>query len=288
MIDVIFDMETSDPDDALTLCLLADHPSVNLRAVTITPGSQEQVAVIRKVLSLFDRDIPVGAGNIDYPKQCVSEFHYKWLGQLGRESAPPADKLMWDVVQKYPNLTVITGGPLKNVRSCVEKYALNLSEIVVQGGFAGDNVVAEEDRLDKFKGKTTCPTFNLNGDIPGAKLIIAYSGIGKKYFVSKNVCHGVVYNDEFHKKLRADRNKKQSNKIIWDIMDKYPTKGKMLHDPLAAACLIDRSVCQFTEVEIYREKGEWGSVMKPGTNTYISVKVDKDKFYSTIFSPGWA
>lgn len=283
MIDVIFDMETSDPDDALTLCLLLDHPAVNLRGVTITPGSREQVAVVKKIISLFDKDIPVGSGNIDHPKQCVSEFHYKWLGKLGGEDAPPADKLMYDIVNKYPKLTVITGGPLKNVRSCIEKYALNLSEIVVQGGFAGDNCVAEEDRLEKFKGKITCPTFNLNGDIPGAKLVISYIGIDKKFFVSKNVCHGVVYNDEFHECLRADKHKKLSNTIIWDIMDKYPTKGKMLHDPLAAACLIDRSVCDFTQVELYREKGEWGSRPNSGTNLFISTKVDKEKFYSVIF-----
>lgn len=287
MIDVIFDMETSDPDDALTLCLLLDHPKVNLRAVTITPGSQEQIAVVKKIISLFDKEIPVGAGNQDYPKQCVSEFHYKWLGKLGRAEAAPADKLIFDTVAKYPNLTVITGGPLKNVRSSIENYALNLSEIVVQGGFAGDPVVAEEDRLEKFKGRTTCPTFNLNGDIVGAKLVIAYAGINKKYFVSKNVCHGVVYDIDFHERLRANKDKKQSNTIIWDCMDKYlrnTNHGKMLHDPLAAACLIDRTVCKFEEVEIFRERGEWGSVLKSGTNTYISVKVDKEKFYTTLFS----
>ena len=36
-IDVVFDMETGDPDDFFTLCLLTAHPKVNLRAVTVTP-----------------------------------------------------------------------------------------------------------------------------------------------------------------------------------------------------------------------------------------------------------
>lgn len=283
MIDVIFDMETSDPDDALTLCLLADHPAVNLLAVTITPGSKEQVAVVNKILSLFDKKIPVGAGNIEHPKQCVSEFHYKWLGNLNREWAPEAGKLIYEIVQDYPGLTVMTGGPLKNIKACLEKASFRLDEIVVQGGFAGDNVVAEEDRLEKFKGKITCPTFNLNGDVPGAKLVIATDRIGKKFFVSKNVCHGVCYDNDFHERLRADKNRKLSNKIIWDVMDKYHTRSKLLHDPLAAACLIDRNVCQFTEVELYREKGEWGSKAQTGTNLFISTKVDKEKFYSTMF-----
>ena len=36
MIDISFDMETSDPDDVFTLCLLAHHPRVNLVSVTVT------------------------------------------------------------------------------------------------------------------------------------------------------------------------------------------------------------------------------------------------------------
>ena len=36
--DVVWDMETGDPDDFLTLLMLAGHPQVNLRAVTVTPA----------------------------------------------------------------------------------------------------------------------------------------------------------------------------------------------------------------------------------------------------------
>ena len=38
-IKAIWDMETGDPDDFLTLVLLAGHPRVDLKAVTITPVS---------------------------------------------------------------------------------------------------------------------------------------------------------------------------------------------------------------------------------------------------------
>ena len=34
--DVVWDMETGDPDDFLTLLLLLGHPQVNLKAVTVT------------------------------------------------------------------------------------------------------------------------------------------------------------------------------------------------------------------------------------------------------------
>ena len=44
----VFDMETSDPDDFITLVFLLGHPEVDLRAVTITPGTREQVGVVRQ------------------------------------------------------------------------------------------------------------------------------------------------------------------------------------------------------------------------------------------------
>ena len=50
--DVVWDMETGDPDDFLTLLLLLGHPQVNLKAVTVTPGTREQVGLVRQALAL--------------------------------------------------------------------------------------------------------------------------------------------------------------------------------------------------------------------------------------------
>ena len=58
----VFDMETGDPDDVLTLLFIASHPDVELRAVTITPGSQEQVALVRWILQqLGSTNVRIGA-----------------------------------------------------------------------------------------------------------------------------------------------------------------------------------------------------------------------------------
>ena len=72
--DVVFDMETQDPDDFLCLLFLASHPRINLKAVTITPGSREQIGIVRWALCTLGLDgLPVGAGNMDHPKPAVSE-----------------------------------------------------------------------------------------------------------------------------------------------------------------------------------------------------------------------
>jgi inosine-uridine nucleoside N-ribohydrolase len=48
-------LETRDPDDALTLCLLATHPRLRLAAVTVNPGTPQQIAVVREILRRLER-----------------------------------------------------------------------------------------------------------------------------------------------------------------------------------------------------------------------------------------
>ena len=87
-IELVWDMETGDPDDFLTLLWLADHPRVNLRAVTVTPGSRAQIGVVRWGLRALGRgDVPVGAYNLDHPKDSVSAWHYASFGDI-----PPSDE----------------------------------------------------------------------------------------------------------------------------------------------------------------------------------------------------
>ena len=75
-VDLIWDMETGDPDDFLTLLLLLGHPRVNLIGVTVTPGTPDQVGVVRRALDWFGRDIPVGAFNLAHQvRDAVSYTH---------------------------------------------------------------------------------------------------------------------------------------------------------------------------------------------------------------------
>ncbi|CAB9500896.1 Inosine-uridine preferring nucleoside hydrolase [Seminavis robusta] len=47
---LVLDLETGDPDDLFTLMLAAAHPKLNLLAVTITPGSQDQIVLVKYIL----------------------------------------------------------------------------------------------------------------------------------------------------------------------------------------------------------------------------------------------
>jgi len=272
-------METGDPDDVMTLCFLTSHPKVKLRAVTVTPGTNAQIGIIRHILKMTGFEhIPVGSWKIGYEKNCVSDFHYRWLGKIA-ESQPDDEgyQIISQTLAQYPDLTILTGAPLKNFGQL--DNASKIKTWVAQGGFAGDNVVPSQYRLKKFEGMLTCPTYNFNGAPREALKMLSEITIEKRYLVSKNVCHGVVYDAEFHKKMAVVKDKSKGLNLIYRGMEQYLLKnqqGKKLHDPLAACVAIDKSICEFKEVEMYRQNGKWGA------NTFISISVDKEKFVNVF------
>jgi inosine-uridine nucleoside N-ribohydrolase len=294
MINVLFDMETADPDDVFTLCFLTSHPDINLCAVTITPGSHDQVGLVKRVLEITGKkDVPVGSNG--YWKSCVSAFHSKYLEWQACEADADAACLILSTARNFKDLVLLTGAPLKNVHRFLEMEqterlpgnpgfmtpGVSISRWVAQGGFAGDNIVPPELRLEKFAGRNTCPTFNFNGDPEGAMMALTSPQIHLRQLVSKNVCHGVAYDREMHEWVGKHKDKSPGLELMYKGMDIYLRKkpeGKLFHDPLAAAAVVDPSVCTFKQVKMYRQKGEWGAQEAEDTNTFISISYDRDKF----------
>jgi pyrimidine-specific ribonucleoside hydrolase len=285
IIDVVWDMETGDPDDVFTLCFLASHPRVRLKAVTVTPGSPDQIGLVKHILDRLDIDVPVGSRAPGYEKKCVSGWYYKWLGKVGEaEPDGKACDVMYDVF-RTTDATLITGGPVSNAAIMLNKYQdIKIPRWVGQGGFAGDQVVPKEYRLEKFDGMDACPTYNFNGDPKAALLLLESDRVLDRMLVSKNVCHGVQYDKTVHEFVAKHKDKTKGLSLMYDGMDFYLSKRshKKFHDPLAAAAAIDSSVCKFVEVELFRRKGKWGSVISKNTNTFISISVDFDKFLNVL------
>lgn len=359
----VFDMETQDPDDYLTLLLLLGHPKVNLVAVTITPGSAYQVGLVKRTLALFGReDVRVGANNITHPKSCVSSWHERAYGEITPDGeAEEAGALLAEVCDG--DTTLITGAPLKNLGEAMKHPNFTLGRWVAQGGFAGEGVVPADKQLPKFKGMKTVATFNFNGAPQAALRAFEHEGIGERRCVSKNVCHGVVYTEQVHQWLEPRSKGARHLEMIWQGMEAYLAKkrarmasalprvlseedlsttpevrlimrgsearvvpledalaaarserlsllvvddrqspcvaragvvkasadehehtyGKKFHDPLAACCAIDPSIGEWAEVELYRERGQWGSRLRPGSGTKIIVDYDHERFLE-VFS----
>lgn len=290
-IKVVWDMETGDPDDFLTLLLLLGHPKVDLRAVTITPGTPHQVGLARKALDAFGRDIPVGAFNIDHRKNCVSFWHQRVFGEItpSREAAP-GPRIMLENLDE--ETTLITGAPLKNLGAAIDlatkkKKTFRWRRWVAQGGFAGEGVVPGHFQLPKFKGRLTCPTYNFNGAPGAARAALDHADVGERRLVSKNVCHGVFYDRTLHEQTGRVKHRSLSLEMIWKGMEDYLSRkpeGKKFHDPLAACCAIDSSIGEWAEVELFRKKGEWGARLAPGSRTWILVDYHRERFWETLLA----
>ena len=287
-------METGDPDDCLTLLLLIGHPEVDLRAVTVTPGSAAQIGIVRHIVrERFGLDIPIGAHNIDHPKDSVSSLHYRLFGAVPHSrDAMPAGELLLELCDAETAL--VTGGPLKNLGSALalsgsgRRSGFTLGRWVAQGGFAGDGVVPLELQLKKFRGMATCPTYNFNGAPSAARAALAAPGISRRLLVSKNVCHGVVYDAELHERVASVMSTSPTLQLIHRGMSIHLLRrpdGKKLHDPLAACCAIDEGIGVWAEVEMYRKGGGWGARPSAGSRTSIIIDHDRDRFIRTLLAP---
>jgi pyrimidine-specific ribonucleoside hydrolase len=342
---IVFEMETADPDDFLTLCWLADHPTLDLVGVLVTPGGEDQCRAVQWALDTCERPfIPIGTVHgeewwktDDGKKQRVSDWHYKVFGDELKTYVPghtlPGHELLAIRIRNFPGLTVVTGAAPKTMGQWLKNHPeQTLKRWVMQGCFAGDNLVKPEHRLAKFEGRLTCPSYNPGG-APQAVLDLLAAGperIEQRLFVSKNVCHGVRWNADmagrFAKLIGEDDggaivqtgslagvpqfsterpvvtrvglrtglrlmlqglrgyevNRGGPDVIPWEMESEKAGQGKAVHDLVAAAVCVDAQVCGFEEVEIYRQKGEWGAKRCPNTRTWISVAYDRDRFIRTL------
>ena len=342
---VIFEMETSDPDDFLTLCWLADHPELDLVAVVATPGGRDQCQLARWALNACGKpNVPIGTtrGEVwwkttDGQKPRVSAWHYTTFGDQIRSYAYDAVELGADLIVRqltaFPNATLLVGSAPKATHAALARPdAPKLQRWVQQGFFAGDNLVAPEHRLEKFKGRLTCPSFNPGGAPRESLELLANPDVTRKVLVSKNVCHGVRWTYALRRKVMnrlevddggailrgADlvsgvptftterpvitragmreglrlmllgldayltRGAEPDPNIPWEMSSERDGQGKAMHDLVAAAVVLDESVCTFEEVEVYRERGEWGARAKQLTNTFISVAFDENNFVEVL------
>lgn len=289
-IPVAFDMETRDPDDALTLCLLATHPAVELLAVTATPGTPAQLGVIREILRRLAVDLPIGARAPSSTADAVSPFHYAWLGTPSPvASTLIAHALLAEILQQRPECTLLTGAPLHTLHELLVHHPeLSISRWVAQGGFAGDNLVPASHRLEKFAGLRRCESYNFGHNKTAARAALTSPRILQRRLVSKNVTHGVAWDQNLDRELAGLDGTSAGLRLMREAMALYlhdKPLGKLLHDPLAAVAAIDPGAFEWREVEVTYAQGRWGAEPAPGSGTFITVAVDRQRALATLVAP---
>ena len=274
--NIIFDMETGDPDDLVTLLLLLANPDIQLRGITCWQGSAIQIGLIKHVLSLARLDIPVGGLNEPEPKE-LSPYYTdvigQWIPQLATET--PQDVLT-NVLTQYPDAKVLTGAPLTNLAYFLQNTSLKITEVTSQGGYLG-NLVSEP--LEKFRGKSEIRTYNLTNDTNAFSIVNTSSKIDKLTFVTKDLCHGFMYTPEIHNQITFGESPIQQ--LLFTCLNRYAAAGKSkaMHDPLAMLYMIYPEIGSSIKIDMnFRVDNKGHSVFSSklgNTNRFGLVHYDK-------------
>jgi hypothetical protein len=260
---IILDTGTADPDDVLAICYLADKGVLD--AVSLYPGSNRQVGLVNTILRELKLSIPVAGNASKADKDFVSPFYSKVFKFVPENPDAQAGEMIKDFLAK--------GSKILTCEAPFNLKGLHIPEWNAQGGYCPHSLMEESQRLEKFKDMETCQSFNFGSPTLIDSLI---ADSDKRTFVSKNVCHGVKYDKNTHATMKDGMIKKIMTIYLRDHDE------KAFHDLLAASIIFDRDICQFKEVEMYHDKNRWGCFEKEGSNTFISVGVDKDKFWRNI------
>lgn len=245
--NILFDMETGDPDDLITLLLLLANPDVQLRAVTCWQGSPIQIGLIKHVLALANVDIPIGGLNESDPKE-LSPYYTDVVGQWNEAFAiqTPSD-VFTKILEEFPDTKVLTGAPLTNLAKFLENTPIHITEVVSQGGYLGDLV---SEPLAKFRGKSEIRTYNLTNDTDAFSIVNSSTQIEKLTFVTKDLCHGFMYTPELHNSITFGSSPIQQ--MLFKCLNRYALAGKSkaMHDPLAMLYLIYPEIGSFIPINM--------------------------------------
>ena len=153
---------------------------------------------------------------------------------------------------KVPN--ILCGGAFTPIVKYLDSGG-KIDNLILNGFFAGSNIVPKQHILPKFSNMLACPSYNPNLDVDSALKLVSY---GNFVAVSKNVCH---HPDNVTGKWHGKHNCK-------------PTKK--LHDLLMAKeglNIIDGkdTLCEYMPVSIYRDNFKWGAMENPCSNIKISI-----------------
>lgn len=270
--NIIFDMETGDPDDLITLLLLLNNPQVNLKAVTCYEGSSIQIGLINYIISLSDRAIPIGGWNTEDKR--LNDYYYKVVGNWKpcKARTNPIEIL----TDNLDNDTILlTGAPLTNIAQYLKNNNENIIyKMVTQGGYLGD-IVPEYKRLEKFKKRKSIRTYNLSNDTDAFETINNSINVKELTFVTKDLCHGFLYEEKIYSATNFKNNK--IAQLLKASLQYYVEKGvkKAMHDPLAMLFMLNPLLCEKTSIDMK-------IVIEKEQNKFFSIPSNNDKRFGVI------
>lgn len=252
-----------DPDDLFAiLYLLANE--VNVRAITISPGDPDQIAVARLICEQLSLSIPIGVSKLDRPNLSSGSIHHALLKKFSRPLYSKPDGYGPDIIKQahreYPDSELFIIGPASSVgRYLLDNPAAKFPRATMQGGFLPHSIFFSANSLDKFAGKKSVGTFNLNGDRPGGHAFLS-ADIPERRMVGKNICHGIVFSSEYAPLLANGRNPAHS---FYNDCLRMLKKEKKFHDPTAAVLHLHPEIGTWIKGKPLQVGSEWTTILDP-------------------------
>jgi hypothetical protein len=261
---------------------------VDIRAISIYPGDPDQIAFAKWMLKELGLNIPIGSSMVNRNKNSLTGLHSALLKKYKHEDWAKADdsgeNLFRSAFDQFPDTEILVIGPPKATgRFLCQNQAIEIQSATIQGGFAGYGVHNFPCiKLDKFEGKNTFQSYNLNGSLLGTQQLFK-GKILHKHFVSKNLNHTVVYTREIHQKMMSFKPENRAGELLREALqmqiDKYPEKK--FHDPCSAVCHLHPDVATWIRARLYKIRNEWGAAPDE-TGDFITVDIDYEGFWEYI------
>lgn len=274
-VDVAWDTDIGrDPDDFLAGCFLLSSPVIRLRAITISPGDPDQVALARFLLARTGNShVPIGTvSGRRQPKQSLSPVHRRLLERYDAPPLASSDGGGWEILrdafEKTPEATLLTTGPLDNVGALLKNTDLRIVRCVSMAGYW--QAPGQSESL---------PEFNFNGCRWAAQKFVETDLFERRLLVGKNVTHRVSYDDTIHERLGNAGNTSYPLALAHELMSMRSQKRrKKLHDPLAASAVVREDLFRWEEVLPTERDGKWSSMPQRGTGIWAATDVDENWF----------
>jgi len=277
-----------DPDDFFAISYLI-AAGVNIRAILISPGDPDQIAIARFLCEETGLKIPIGTSKTDRTKLSSGSIHHQLLKEYHYPLERKADGLGVDIIQDivaaYPESELFIIGPVSSVGKYMSKHPeTHFKRATMQGGFLPYSLYGPRQPHFDFEGKNWMPTFNLIGDRP-AGIAFLSGNIGERRMVGKNICHTVLFNREVWEKRNNQVDVK--NIAAHNLFDKAALlylerhDSKKFHDPTAAACHLHPEIGKWIRGNTVKEESGWTTKPNP-EGDYVLADIDCDLLWSHL------
>jgi len=296
---VFFDQDAN-PEDLVALMMLLSMENIEIIGISITPADcfmDDAIEATLKILSLYERDIPVAEGHIHGKNAFPNDFRILTLrvNNLPIMLLQPMKKellveeaghefMARKIKESKEPVTVLLTGPCTNLVAALEKdpeIKNNIEEVVWMAGaidVPGNVVAFHHDRTAEW---------NVYWDPKSSKKLLDY-GLNITMF-SLDATNTVPVDKNFLKRIANQRRYNVSELVGQFYALTYqesPTEedNYFMWDTLCTAYLGCDELATFRKIEIdisVKSPSEGRTFKSPGNGKWVNVadNINKEKFY---------